>query len=72
MSTCIFVANNSVVTKRNISLASQPYFFRALRKTGEGERKNTSGNLFQVFVPPTGMLAEPMKLQNAFNEMETT
>ena len=52
--------------KGRSSLASQPYFFRARRKTGEGEGKSTSGNLRQVFVPPAGMLAEPMKLQNVF------
>ena len=32
------------------SLANQPYFSCARRKTGEGEEKNTSGNLFQGFV----------------------
>ena len=31
---------------------------------GKG-RKNTSGNMCQVFVPSAGMLAEPIKFQHS-------
>ena len=51
------------------SLASHPYFSSWCACAGERGRgkgrKNTSGNMCQVFVPSAGMLAEPIKFQHS-------